>query len=94
MSKEDILVAYRSACSRLSDNHRELGAVNQAIISARSSAYSQATAAGLAVTAARESAEAAVAHFKADAALLQGDIDAELATLRWLDVHLAHLDEG
>ena len=91
--RSHLLGDYRAASERLAGYHEELGQLNQAIITLRAATFQTALSQGLAVTAAREAADAAVAHHRGDAAALQGMIDSELATLRYLDAYLAYSPE-
>jgi len=82
---DDALAAYHQACVILRDTHLSAGETRRAVTKQRADMINNAYASGTAITAARELADAGVAYLQSDLHVLESEINAQLATLRWLD---------
>lgn len=88
---DDALAAYHQACVILRDTHLDLGTTRHAVIRQRADIINNAYSSGTAITAARELADAGVAYLQSDVHVMESEINAQLATLRWLDQLLIDL---
>ena len=82
---------YRTTTLALRDFYVERAQVRVAEEQARTSAYRDLNDGTRNVTQVREEARLSASQFTQDAIELDGDIDAHLAHLRWLDLWIKHL---
>lgn len=90
MSIQDALQRYNEVSSSLAGNYYELAKLNSAIILDWDESYSNAIAEGLAYNPATARAKTATTRWRIEVNNLQGEIDAKLIELRYLDQYLAY----